>query len=271
MQESTAILLDQQRFERWASFTLGSAQVATAQPGQYVALRCAPVGSYDPLLRQPLFVATADPRASTCTLLVSDLDPAYDFLNSQVRGATINLLGPLGHGWNVAAPVRTLALIGTSIQASALFALAHSSVARGLSVTLVLGASDDDSPAANGDLQALSAPPPFLLPAAAEYNVAQGDDPAEAVLSLLDDALLRWADLLAIALPVELLPRVAQSVRNVRLQWNRDFAQVALLSPKQNQLACCVGICGACSIDVRHGRKLVCSDGPVFDLRDLVR
>lgn len=271
MQESTAILLDQQRFERWTSFTLGSAQLAAAQPGQYVALRCAPAGSYDPLLRQPLFVATTDPRANTSTLLVSDLDPAYDFLNMQVRGATLNLLGPLGRGWNVGASVRTLALIGTPAHASALFALAHSCVARGLSVTLALGDTGDDAATANAEPQPLIGPPPFLLPAAAEYNVAQGDDPAEAALSLLDDTLLRWADLLAIALPVELLPRVAQRVRAVRLQWNRDFAQVALLSTQEHQLACYVGICGACSIDGRQGRKLVCSEGPVFDLRDLVR
>lgn len=271
MQESTAILLDQQRFERWTSFTLGSAQLAAAQPGQYVALRCAAAGSYDPLLRRPLFVATTDARANTCTLLVSDLDPAYDFLNSQVRGAALNLLGPLGRGWNVGTSARTLALISTPPQASALFALAHSSVARGLAVTLALGAPQDDAPIADDDLQPLIAPPPFLLPAAAEYNIAQGDYPAEAALSLLDDALLRWADLLAIALPLELLPRVAERVRSVRLQWNRDFAQVALLSSQPNQLACYVGICGACSVDGRHGRKLVCSDGPVFDLRDLVR
>jgi dihydroorotate dehydrogenase electron transfer subunit len=263
MQESRAMLLDQQRFERWASFTVGAAQLAAAQPGQFVGLRCTPANSYDPLLRQPLFVVAADPRAKTCTLLASDLDPAYDFLNRQPRGTVLDLIGPLGRGWNLAATVRTLALIGTAAQAPALFALAHSAIARGLAVALSIVAAADG--------EAIAAPPPFLLPAAAEYHIVQDDDLAQAGLALLDDTLLRWADLLAIALPAELLPEVAQRVRQVRLQWNRDFAQVALLGTARHQIACCVGVCGVCGIEARHGRKLLCSDGPIFDLRDLVR
>jgi dihydroorotate dehydrogenase electron transfer subunit len=270
MQESAALLLDQQRFEGWAAFTLGSAQLATSQPGQFVALRCAAPGSYDPLLRQPLFVAATDQRANTATLLLPEAHPAYDSLNSRLRGAALDLLGPLGHGWKIGSAVRTLALLGTAAQAPALFALAQAAVARRLAVSVSIGATNDGQIPINSPAES-SAPPAFLLPPAAEYHVAYGSDPAEAALTLLDEQLLRWADLLAIALPSSYLPRVARHVRNTRLQWNRDFAQAALLDPADTQLACCVGVCGVCSIETRHERQLVCSAGPIFDLRDLVR
>jgi dihydroorotate dehydrogenase electron transfer subunit len=268
MDQGAALLLDQQRFDGWATWTLGAAQLAATQPGQFVALRCAATDSYDPLLRQPLFVAATDVRAGTATLLLPDTHPAYGFLNSRLRGAALDLLGPLGHGWKIGGSVRTLALLGTAAQAPALFALAQVAVAKRLAVSVSIGASNDKP--AQGTA-GIGAPPAFLLPPAAEYHVAYGADPAEAALTLLDEQLLRWADLLAIALPSSYLPRVAQHVRTTRLQWSRDFAQAALLDPADAALACCVGVCGVCGIETRHEHRLACSSGPVFDLRDLVR
>jgi dihydroorotate dehydrogenase electron transfer subunit len=272
MYEHTAILLDRQGFERWIAVTLGSAQLAAAQVGQFIALRCSLAESYDPLLRQPLFIVTTNPQAATCTLLVGDSDPTYAFLTSQPRGATLNVLGPLGHGWNVASSVRTLALLGTARQATALFALAHVAVNRGVAVSVLLGATNDDRvPEEPRNLAEVSPPPSFLLPAAAEYNVTYGADAGEAALTLLDDQLLRWADVLAVALPRAHLPQVAQRIRQVRLQWNRGFAQAAMLDAADTWLPCAIGVCGVCTIEGKLGQRLICSDGPIFDLRDLVR
>lgn len=256
MQQLSAILLDQQRDGDWAWITLGSPSLAGARAGQFVALRCALPDSYDPLLRQPLFVARADPMAGTADLLVAANEAAFSFLAQQARGAQLDLLGPLGHGWNVPATARSIALLGTTAQAAPLFALAHAAVSRGSAVSVLLGADERSAP-----------PPPSLLPAAAEYDVARGANAAEAALTLLDDHLIRWADLLALALPLDHLTTVAQRVRSVRLQWQRDFAQAVALPP----LACCIGVCGVCGVQTRKEQWLACTDGPVFDLRDLVR
>lgn len=264
MTSATAIMVEQQQFGDWAWLTIGSAQptsaLTTAKPGQFVALRCTGAASYDPLIRQPLFIAATDQQARTCKLLVSRSDPAFAFLNGLARGTALDLLGPLGHGWTVDPAVRMLALLGTAAQAAPLFALAHWAVGRGLSVSMLLGADEQ-----------VAAPEPFLLPAAAEYNVAIGVDPASAALSLLDDQVLRWADLLAVALPQPDHAALAQRVRNVRLQWSRGFAQAALLSPDGAGLPCCTGICGVCMVETRQAARLSCIDGPIFDLRDLVR
>lgn len=256
MQASSAILLDQQAFSVWAWITLGSTALAAAQPGQFVALRCAMPRSYDPLLRQPLFVARSDPSAGTLNLLVAQSDPAYAFLTQQARGTQLDLLGPLGKGWNVPASVRSIALIGVAAQAAPLFALAHHAVARGAAVSLIIGARDRSD-----------APPPSLLPAAAEYNIAPSYAEASAAIALLDDQLLRWADLLAIALPQAHWSTIARRVDQVRIRWSREFAQVAIAP----SFACHIGVCGVCGLETRHGQRLGCVKGPVFDLRELAR
>lgn len=256
MQQLSALLIDRQQHNDWAWLTVGATPLATINSGQFVALRCSAPDSYDPLLRQPVFVASTDQQSNTCNILIPRTHPAFSFLAAQPRGATLDMIGPLGHGWTVEPAVRNVALLGAADLAAPLFGLAHTAAKRNISITMLLGTDDHHS-----------APAPFLLPAAAEYNVTHAAKAADAALSLLDDQLLRWADLLAIALPREHWSAVAQRVRSIRLQWNRNFVQVAILPP----LACQVGVCGVCGIETRQSTKLACTDGPVFDLRDLIR
>jgi len=296
MQEHTATLVEQQRLGRWSRWTLQVPALATIDPGQYVAMRCAPSGSYDPLVRVPVWSANADARAGTITVLSAQNDPGWSFLTRQPIGGTIDLLGPLGRGWQLPPSARTLAIVGTAEHAGALFGLAQRAVQRGLAVSLLLGANDLDA-----------APPPFLLPADAEYNIAQGTgtqrvpreqgtgkqaskgtkkqkrqqetDPiqnsksviqniaAVAAVRQLSDDTIRWADVLACALPLDQLMIVAQRVRATRLNWADGMAQALVLPPP----VCHVGVCGVCTVPTRHGYRLACVDGPVFDLKDLAR
>lgn len=255
MQEHTATLADQQRLGRWSRFTINVPSLTHLQPGQYVALRCAAGGSYDPLIRLPLWVANSDAHAGTLTLLIEQGEAAFAFLTEVPTGKKIELLGPIGHGWQITPTARTMAILGTATHAAALFGLAQHAVRRGLAVTLLLGTHEPDA-----------APPPFLLPSDAEYNVAHGSDITTAALDLLTDETLRWADQLAVALPLETLPTIAQRLRQTRLNWTDNMAQALLLPPP----ACHVGVCGTCTIPTRQGYRLGCTDGPVFDLKRII-
>lgn len=291
MQEYRATLAEHQRFDRWNRWTLHAPALAGIKPGQYAALRVATPGSYDSLVPVPVWAAAADTQRGTITILAAQDDPAAAFLARQPAGGTLNLLAPLGRGWQLPPSARTLAIVGTHAHAGALFGLAQHAVARGLAVSLVLGVDDPQA-----------APPPFLLPADAEYNVAQGTKNKEqgtgkgskaakkrnkeqnadlitnaqsaiqhpaaaAALHHLSDDTLRWADVLAVALPLDLLPTVAQRMRNTRLNWTDNMAQALVLPPP----VCHVGVCGVCAVPTRQGYQLACVDGPVFDLKKLAR
>ncbi len=282
MQEHIATLVEHQRLGRWSRWTLHAPALVNMEPGQYVAMRCAPPGSFDPLVRLPLWAADADARAGTISVLLVQDDPAWRFLARQPTGGSIEVLGPLGRGWQIAPTARTLAIVGTTEHAGALFGLAQRAVRRGLAASLLLGADDPDA-----------APPPFLLPADAEYNVTgawnegrrvrdgkpqkrknkhKGEpdlisNPNSTILTQLTDDTIRWADVLACALPLDQLTIVAQRVRATRLNWTDGLAQALVLPPP----VCSVGVCGVCGVPTRGGYRLACMDGPVFDLKDLAR
>jgi dihydroorotate dehydrogenase electron transfer subunit len=38
----------------------------------------------------------------------------------------------------------------------------------------------------------------------------------------------------------------------------------------EEKMACGVGTCGSCTVRTVHGERLVCTDGPRFELRDLI-
>ena len=76
---------------------------------------------------------------------------------------------------------------------------------------------------------------------------------------------LSWADQICVALPGDQLPALRDTIRAVKFRWERGFASVLLEGP----LVCGVGACGVCAVDLRRGTRMLCSDGPVFDLRDL--
>jgi hypothetical protein len=74
---------------------------------------------------------------------------------------------------------------------------------------------------------------------------------------------LAWADFLAIEAPasdIGTLRKLTGAAGRVPLP-----AQILV----ETELACGLGVCGACSVKARRGWKLACRDGPVFDLNML--
>jgi hypothetical protein len=77
--------------------------------------------------------------------------------------------------------------------------------------------------------------------------------------------MLLWADQLFAAIPAEHVAPLRDRVRAVKLRWERGYASVLLDGP----LVCGMGACGVCAAELRKGPRLLCSEGPAFDLRDL--
>ncbi|HEU4329084.1 MAG TPA: hypothetical protein VFS21_38455 [Roseiflexaceae bacterium] len=261
--------------------TLHAPELARAvRPGQYLLLRCAPPGSADPLLRRALFVAAAEEQLGQIGLLYAADERGLAWLSRARTGDTLDALGPFGTPFALDRRTRTLLLVGQGPGLAALLLLARQHSARGGSVALLAGAPE---PAL--------LPPPFLMPADVEYQSVIGrtvqllerrPDPAPqpgkkskgkptaapAAQPAVDSAgLIGWADQLCTALPSDQLEPLAEAVRAVKYRWERGFAQTLLEAP----LVCGVGACGVCAVETRKGQRLCCSDGPVFDLREVIK
>ncbi len=227
------------------------------QPGQFLMVRCGE--GYDPLLRRALSIhrmglipGTGNERGFALLYSIAGQGTAY--LRSRRPGDALDIIAPLGHGFSVHRDSRQLLLLGSGWGVSPLVALAEQQVARGRSVTLLMGAA-----------RASQLYPSQLLPPEVELQVATDDGSAGHHGSVADLAggYWGWCDEVFACGPAALYKALAESSAG---QWPRKRVQVLA----EQAMACGVGACYACAVTTRRGYRLACVDGPRFDLTQLV-
>jgi hypothetical protein len=157
-------------------------------------------------------------------------------------GKELLLRGPIGKGFSLPEGVRRVCLLALDATPSRLLPLAILALKVQAEATLVCNTSSIDLTA-------------HRLPTALEVDT----------LEVLQ-AVLAWADFLAIDLPAARLPQLRQQLGIQAGEHLPCAAQVLVFTPMP-----CAGVadCGACAVKGRRGWRLACKDGPVFDLNDL--
>ncbi len=222
-----------------------------AQPGQYVMARCCDTLATDPLLRRPFFIHATRRDLQQCSFLIAGRGRGSAWLASQPEQAALDILGPLGHGWEVPPEARNLLLIGEESWIASLTLLARVAIEQELAVTLLCEFAGESE-----------IYPPALLSPEIEYHVTIPEGGAKPLVELVGD-YLAWAD--AVYCAVSLTTAQALYRRYERLR-HRRLAQCLVT----RHFACASGVCLACAIDAHSGARLVCRDGPVFALDEVV-
>ncbi len=228
---------------------------STVQPGQYCMVRCCHPSATDPLLRRPLFIHSVQQAQGMCTLLIHVHGRGTSWLAQQRAGATLDILGPMGHGWEVRSTARNLLLVSAGGLIAGVTLLAQQALEQELAVTLIAHFS-----------KAADVYPPALLPPEVEYHIITSDGSLGQqgdIVSVLGN-YLPWADAVCCSVSRETATLLYSSFERMR---GRQFAQGLMLHP----LVCASGACLTCSVETYSGTKLVCRDGPVFDLREIAR
>jgi dihydroorotate dehydrogenase electron transfer subunit len=169
-------------------------------------------------------------------------------------GDSLRIYGPLGHGLILRPGARSLLLVGGGIGVAPLVDFAERMVGQGREVVLFHGARNA------GQLF-----PASDLPEEVEYQVATEDGSAGFQGLVTDAALqhLAWADQVFACGPVPMF----RSLRNaIRASGRRRLSAQVLM---EENMPCGWGMCYGCAVETRHGPKLVCKDGPRFNLFDL--
>lgn len=255
-----------------------------AKPGQFLTVRCGDVTS--PLLRRPFgFHKIND---SGFQVLYEVVGKGTRFLSALKAGNKIDVLGPLGNGFAIPNKHKDVVIVAGGIGVAPLAALAEKIV---------------NSPRQNtgarlpsgGQGQAQSPPKywragagtvyrkPLILIGARTRNdiLREGefrklgcevkvstDDGSQGfkgpVTDLLKDLLstidCRLWTIYACG-PEAMLKEVAAIARKRRTE--------AYASLEEN-IACGVGACLGCAIETKSGYKMVCKDGPVFKLDEVI-
>ena len=223
-------------------------QLMSAQPGQFVMVRC----GEDTLLRRPLSIhqlTTEDGRAELA-LLFNVVGKGTHWLSQRRMGEKLDLLGPLGNGYTIYPTSYNLLLAAGGIGIAPLCFLAQRVLARGCSVRLLLGAST-----------ACQLYPRHLLPPEAGVFTSTEDGSA-GEKGRGTDLLLKfadWADQIFACGPNPMYQTMA--TQNLKIK----YTQISL----EMRMGCGFGTCLGCTIKTITGLKQVCKDGPIFNLGEI--
>lgn len=153
-------------------------------------------------------------------------------------GRTLYLRGPIGRGFSLPPSARKVALVAFDDSFSRLLGLVSQALNQHAEI------------------------------------VAICDTPIEGLSEVVEIQPLRsipeifsWADYAAVDVGRENLNRVGKSLAGSEQAAPRIEAQVLVRSPMP-----CAGIaeCGVCALASRHDWRMICRDGPVFDLGELI-
>ncbi|GAB4408134.1 MAG: hypothetical protein Kow00123_21160 [Anaerolineales bacterium] len=220
---------------------------ASLRPGQFIAV--VDRERLEPYLPTPLFPTHLSQDDIGCLVQVGERER---WLTALSEGRAVQITGPLGNGFALNGKGRNLLVVSEGMDGLPLLPLVQEAAGRRLEISALTW-----SPFSRAGLL-----PPGLLPSSAEYRSAVG---TEALAGALDETL-RWADAVYAAGSPALYLALAEAIQRVRLRYARGFCQVLV----RRAMACGLGVCGQCRIRLKRGSALVCTDGPVFDLRDVV-
>ncbi|MPZ49897.1 MAG: dihydroorotate dehydrogenase electron transfer subunit [Dehalococcoidia bacterium] len=248
-----------------------------ATPGQFLMLRCADLlpgldgaaeltGASiadDPLLGRAMSYhrIREGENGREFSILYDVVGRGTAWLARRDPGDRVYAWGPLGRGYSLPGQSgQNMLLVGGGIGIAPLLWLADEGVARGKSVVLIDGARD-----AKGVF------PAELVPAEAEVVVTTQDG-SVGRQGLVTDVFLDyygWADQVFACGPNPMFAALSEVLtRHEGSQRARRRKPVQALL--ESAMGCGTGICYGCAIFDRRGNpRLVCKEGPRFELREI--
>lgn len=240
-----------------------------SRPGQFVNVRVSE--SYDPLLRRPFSIHAVDAEVGTLSLLYDVKGHGTIILSEMNKGETISVLGPLGKPFDIGENKEAHhILVAGGCGAAPMHFLSDWTCKKfGCDkVTVLVGARSDDAVLCYSE----------FVSHGVDIKVATEDGSSGFkgfVTQLLDEQLSARDQATEVRVyacgPMPMLREVAR----VCQKQNVDTCQVSL----ESNMACGLGVCMGCIVkgcdshdesceDWKYNR--ICTDGPVFDARELV-
>lgn len=218
-------------------------------PGQFVEVQCPTSGQT--MLRRPISIHYADPEGRAIGLLIHCVGEGTRSLASLHVGDTVSCLFPLGNGFTLPSGRQRCLLVGGGVGSAPLLQLGRELSQMGHSVTFLLGGKTAD------DLLCLDAYRPFGRLCLTTEDGSLGTKG----FVTQHDVIAEPFDLIQTCGPRPMMQAVSRLARERGIR-----CEVSL----ENLMACGMGACLCCVENTSQGHRCVCTDGPVFDSRDLL-
>ncbi|WP_050614713.1 dihydroorotate dehydrogenase electron transfer subunit [Bacillus testis] len=254
--EDMTIISQQQIAQSIYELTLSGELVSRmGTPGQFVQLK---IGTgFEPLLRRPISICSIDKERGRVTLVYRAEGRGTSLLSQYGKGDTLNVLGPLGNGFNLeeAAPGETALLVGGGIGVPPLYELGLRLAEKGVRVVTVLGFQSKEAVFYEKRFREF-----------ADVYIATADGTyghRGFVTDVIKKEKLSY-DVLYACGPAAMLRAIENTYPGSRV-----FLSL------EERMGCGIGACYACVCKTKDERpglnyKKVCSDGPVFRAGEVV-
>lgn len=214
------------------------------EPGQFVNLEVE--GCF---LRRPISVC--DWQSGLLTLLYDVVGEGTATMASMAVGKPINLLAPLGKGFNVARGGKRPLLIGGGIGIAPLYWLAKQLVAAGSRPVVVLGFNTAADVSWVNEFRGVTDE--------VVVATAKGDYGVKGFVTDTDP--LRNAGDYSYYYACGPMPMLKALGLNLPIPGELSLDE---------RMACGFGVCMCCSLSTKDGAKRICKDGPVFTTEELI-
>ncbi|NOY76978.1 MAG: dihydroorotate dehydrogenase electron transfer subunit [Calditrichaeota bacterium] len=228
-----------------------------ASPGQFVNVR--PGQTYDPLLRRPFSIYLADPEEGWIELVIKQVGRGTELLSRLRVGDQIDMLGPLGRGFDIET-VETAILAGGGVGLAPLVFLARELSLFPKEIYFFQGFQSKADVCCLEDLAALNIAPVVTTD---DGSFGRKGFVTEAVKDFIKDRNVQSGTELFACGPEPMLKEICNIV---------DFYHLTGQFSLETRMACGIGACMGCAVPAFDGEdyRLVCRDGPVFRNREVL-
>lgn len=223
------------------------------QAGQFVHLKVS--DGIDPLLRRPFSIHRRNLDSGTITLLYRVVGKGTQIMHSTPQGCGFDILGPLGNPFELRKNFSHALIVAGGMGIAPVFFLIDALLENNKSVELLWGTRKKE------EFFQLDA----LRKAGVQIHLATEDGSmghSGLVTELIKPHLENHTDSLQgfACGPYRMLKEIQCCIKDTDSEW-----QVSM----EERMACGVGVCQGCAVSTPSGFKMVCSDGPIFNLSEI--
>jgi dihydroorotate dehydrogenase electron transfer subunit len=251
-QTKTTVVANKQLTKQIFKLTLFAPAIAhEAKPGQFIHLRCGEDQSF--ILRRPFSIHQVV-GIDTIDILVRNVGRGTAWLAQRQPKDNIDAIGPLGNGFDIDKGIKRALLVGGGIGIAPMIFLARSLFDADIRAYTLLGAITSADLLDAMELKRLT-----------RRVTVTTEDGSRGHKGLVTDLLGREIESAEPEMVYACGPEAM--LRNVAGICDRYgvSCQVSL----EARMACGIGACLGCAVATADGHVNVCSEGPVFDTREL--
>ncbi len=215
--------------------------------GQFVNIKVE--NSPATFLRRPISVHNVDPKNGLLYLLIKTAGAGTQKLAECIPGDRLNIVIPLGNGFSSPFSGQCL-LVGGGVGIAPMLHLSKELKSKGITPTLLIGVKSKEDIILKEEFEKY----------AIVYHTTEDGSYGEKGYPTQHSILKNRFDHIFCCGPEPMMKAVARYAYA-----NNIDCEVSL----ENMMACGFGVCLCCVNDTKEGNKCVCTEGPVFNIKDL--